>query len=123
MSSAALKVGDRVHVEFEGALKEAPYLDRLGCYAVEFEPKCVYTVRKEWVTKIADAEPEWAEGDVIVIRGHVLAKCPNSQRTDWLVLKAAPTSALHPGDHWPVSAVSYAWRDGTLQRLVPEAQK
>lgn len=99
----ALKVGDRVHVEFDGNVSS---ISQTKTYILVDNA----WIENQYVTKLSDPEPEWAQGDVI-LHGTVLYQL---QGDYWI--------AMSGGFAKPV-LVSTWWAAGDIQRLAPEAQK
>lgn len=115
---SALKVGDRVHVEFDGVIRYSSVdPDRSGFY-VERADRWQSWVLREHLTKLPEPEPEWCAGDVVVIptynhdEGITLVR--DRRNKSWIT---------NYGTTWTDLEGSVYWQRDEVQRLVPEAQK
>lgn len=115
-TSAALKVGDRVHVAFDGVVKALPINPVYSFVEVTFNHDDL-VLDQRVVTKIADPEPEWALDDMILVGGEVFLRRRNNSH--WCGYDYNANTQVCREAAW----ISRCWDQGDIQRLVPEAQK
>lgn len=105
---SALKVGDRVHVEFDATVRSY----NLESVNVEREDGiCHVNLRRTFLTKLVDPEPEWALDDMILVGGEVFLRRRNNSH--WCGYDYnANTQVCHEAA-W----ISRCWDQGDIQRL------
>lgn len=113
-TSASLKVGDRVHVEFDGVVMKLPYNPIFDYVEVRNGYDDILLAQRH-VTKLPDPVPVWKDGDILQwVNSCTLFRV----RGEWLCV--SPKGEM--SSHW-AAVVNEMWRKGVVQRLVPEAQK
>lgn len=112
--TASLKVGDRVHVEFDAVVAKLPMNPIFDFVHVRWEQDDILLCQRQ-VTKLIDAEPEWALGDVILVGGELLL---TYRANGWVGIDRSGVCRLYYA-----ADVRRYWENGDVQRLVPEAQK
>ena len=111
----ALKVGDRVHVEFDGTVSASPPTglalfidpDGHGSRAI---------IHRDLVTRLADPigpEPRWLVGDAIIVTNNF---------GKYTLVNEGPLWVDHEGDEWSSEDVATEWACGYVTRLVPEVK-
>ena len=107
---SAFKVGDRVHVEFDGLVSHIGSYGAIGV-APDGHPSRVL-VNVDLATKLPTDEPTWADGDAIRVAGESM--------TYTLIFGGALNVwHSHTGSRWHPATISEHWRAGNITPLVP----